>query len=104
HLLAIAGLLCRCGWFDAHHRFCTTNGTSQNEYDKQSNAYKTLIKKVLENNASKETDINAVVLWGITDNLSWKRNQYPLLFTENYEKKPAYTGFLSALSEANINE
>lgn len=82
----------------------TTNGTSQNEYDKQSNAYKTLIKKVLENNASKETDINAVVLWGITDNLSWKRNQYPLLFTENYEKKPAYTGFLSALSEANINE
>ena len=82
----------------------TTNGTSQNEYDKQSNAYKTLIKKVLENNASKETDINAVVLWGVTDDLSWKRNQYPLLFTEKYEKKPAYTGFLSALSEANIDE
>ena len=82
----------------------TTNGTSQNEYDKQSNAYKTLIKKVLENNASKETDINAVVLWGVTDDLSWKRNQYPLLFTEKYEKKPAYNGFLSALSEANIDE
>ena len=92
-----AGLKCQLTEIDI-----TTNGTSQNEYDKQSTAYKTLVKKVLENNDSKETDINAVILWGVTDNLSWKRNQYPLLFTDEYEKKPAYTGFLQALSEANI--
>ena len=92
-----AGLKCQLTEIDI-----TTNGTSQNEYDKQSTAYKTLMKKVLESNDSKETDINGVILWGVTDNLSWKRNQYPLLFTEEYEKKPAYTGFLQALSEANI--
>lgn len=92
-----AGLKCQLTEIDI-----TTNGTSQNEYDKQSTAYKTLVKKVLENNASQETDINAVILWGVTDDQSWKRNQYPLLFTSEYEKKPAYTGFLQALSEANI--
>ena len=92
-----AGLKCQLTEIDI-----TTNGTSQNEYDKQSDAYKTLIKKVLENNSLRQTDINAVILWGVTDNLSWKRNQYPLLFTEEYEKKPCYTGFLQALSEANI--
>ena len=80
----------------------TINGTTQSEYDNQSKAYKTLMKKVLENNASQETDINAVILWGVTDDLSWKRSQYPLLFTNEYEKKPCYTGFLNALSEANI--
>ena len=80
----------------------TVSGTSQKDYDNQSKAYKNLIKKVLENNASGDTEINSVVLWGVTDNLSWKRDQYPLLFTDKYAKKPCYNGFLDALSEANI--
>ena len=98
-LIKQKGLKCQLTEIDI-----TVNSTSTSDYNAQSNAYKTLIKKVLENNNSKETEINAVVLWGVTDNLSWKRNQYPLLFTEEYEKKPCYTGFLQALSEANINE
>ena len=98
-LIKQKGLKCQLTEIDI-----TVNSTSTSDYNAQSNAYKTLIKKVLENNNSKETDINAVVLWGVTDNLSWKRNQYPLLFTEEYEKKPCYTGFLQALSEASINE
>ena len=31
--------------------------------------------------------------------MSWKRNQHPLLFNENYAKKPAYYGFLEAVQE-----
>ncbi|MBR4274395.1 MAG: endo-1,4-beta-xylanase, partial [Bacilli bacterium] len=96
-LIKQKGLKCQLTEIDI-----TINGTSQSEYDNQSKAYKTLMKKVLENNAAQETDINAVILWGVTDDQSWKRNQYPLLFTSEYEKKPCYTGFLSALSEANI--
>ena len=96
-LIKQKGLKCQLTEIDI-----TINGTSQSEYDNQSKAYKTLMKKVLENNAAEETDINAVILWGVTDDQSWKRNQYPLLFTSEYEKKPCYTGFLSALSEANI--
>lgn len=96
-LIKQKGLKCQLTEIDI-----TINGTSQSEYDNQSKAYKTLMKKVLESNAAEETDINAVILWGVTDDQSWKRNQYPLLFTSEYEKKPCYTGFLSALSEANI--
>ncbi len=96
-LIKQKGLKCQLTEIDI-----TINSTSQNDYDNQSRAYKSLIKKVLENNAKGDTEINSVVLWGITDDLSWKRSQYPLLFTENYAKKPCYNGFLSALSEADI--
>lgn len=75
----------------------TINGTSKKEYDNQKKAYKTLITKVLKANEAEETNITAVVVWGIRDNESWKRNQYPLLFTEKYGKKPAYYGFLEAI-------
>ena len=54
---------------------------------------------MLESNASGKTEINAIVFWGIRDDLSWKRNQHPLLFNANYAKKPAYYGFLEAVQE-----
>ncbi|MCQ2797527.1 MAG: endo-1,4-beta-xylanase [Bacilli bacterium] len=79
----------------------TINGSGDSALQGQKTAYKNMIKKVLESNSKGETDINAVVVWGIRDNESWKRGQNPLLFNENYEKKPAYYGFLEALEEFN---
>lgn len=79
----------------------TINGSGDSALQGQKTAYKNMIKKVLESNGKGETDINAVVVWGIRDNESWKRGQNPLLFNENYEKKPAYYGFLEALEEFN---
>jgi endo-1,4-beta-xylanase len=41
-----------------------------------------------------------ITVWGLTDNTSWLYNngaQYPLLYDINYNRKPAYSGFLSAL-------
>ena len=75
----------------------TTNGTSTAELNKQKKAYKDLLTKVLQNNAEEKTNITAVVVWGLTDDTSWKRNQNPLLFTSEYAKKPAYYGFLEAI-------
>ena len=75
----------------------TTNGTSTSELNKQKKAYKDLLTKVLQNNAEEKTNITAVVVWGLTDDTSWKRNQNPLLFTSEYAKKPAYYGFLEAI-------
>ncbi|MCQ2776507.1 MAG: endo-1,4-beta-xylanase [Bacilli bacterium] len=80
----------------------TVNGNDSTNQQNQKKAYKTLIKKILENNEQGLTDINAVIVWGICDNASWKSSQYPLLFTQNYGKKPAYYGFLEAIDEANI--
>ena len=79
-----------------------TTGSSESDFQKQKTAYKNLIKGVLEGNYNEEMDVNAVVVWGITDNLSWKRGQNPLLYKEDYSKKPCYYGFLEALEEANI--
>ena len=79
-----------------------TRGNGDNKWEKQADAYKLLIKRVLESNYNEETDINAVIVWGITDNLSWKRSYNPLLFDQNYAKKPAYYGFLEAIEEADI--
>ena len=69
------------------------------DWNKQKNAYTRLITKILEANAAEETEINAIILWGTTDNVSWKSYQNPLLFTSNYEKKPCYYGFLEAIDE-----
>ena len=82
----------------------TTNGTSTSDYNKQKKAYNTLVTKVLQNNAKGNTNVNAIVVWGITDDSSWKRNQNPLLFTSKYGKKAAYYGFLEAISAVQPTE
>lgn len=41
-----------------------------------------------------------ITVWGLTDNTSWLYNSgadYPLLYDQNYKKKPAYASFLQAL-------
>ena len=76
-----------------------TRGSGDNKFTKQKNAYALLIKKVLEANYNEETDINAVIVWGITDNLSWHSSNSPLMFNSDYSKKPAYYGFLDALDD-----
>ena len=96
-LIYSKGLKCQITELDLE-----TRGNDNNKWQKQSDAYKLLIKRVLECNYNEETDINAVVVWGITDNLSWKRGNNPLLFDQDYAKKPCYYGFLEALEEADI--
>ena len=81
----------------------TINSTDEASLNKQKDAYKRLLSKVLINNANDETSINGVIVWGITDNSSWKRNQNPLLFNNNYGKKPCYYGFLEAAQEFEEN-
>lgn len=77
----------------------TVNGNSESVFNNQKNAYKQLATRVLEGNASGKTEVNAIVFWGVTDNMSWRGSQYPLIFNENYSKKPAYYGFLEAVQE-----
>ena len=77
----------------------TTNGNSQTQFNDQKNAFKRLATRVLQENAEGKTNIDAIVFWGVKDDQSWKRNQYPLMFNNNYGKKPAYYGFLEAVQE-----
>ena len=58
-----------------------------------------MLKQILEGNLNGTTNVTAVVVWGITDNYSWRARdmeKYPLLYNEDFSKKPAYYGFLEA--------
>lgn len=82
----------------------TVNSNSKTEYANQKKIYKNFITNILKSNQKGETNIDAVIVWGILDNASWKRSQYPLLFTEKYAKKPAYYGFLEAVESVKPAE
>lgn len=93
-LIKEKGLKCQVTELDI-----TTNGSDEASFAKQKSAYKTLASAILEGNEKEEMDVNAFIVWGITDDTSWKRNQNPLLFSSNYGKKPAYYGLLEAVNE-----
>jgi len=42
----------------------------------------------------------AVQIWGLSDNLSWRASQYPLLFNANRNPKPAFWAVADPYSQA----
>jgi endo-1,4-beta-xylanase len=68
----------------------------------QKQKYKSLVKSYLRNVPKAQQF--GITNWNVGDADSWLRsviqkNEYPLLFDENYARKPAYTGYLEALRE-----
>jgi endo-1,4-beta-xylanase len=53
----------------------------------------------------KDTNCKGLTVWGVSDKNAWQpkfrniNDTKPLLFDENYERKPAYNGLLQALKE-----
>lgn len=70
------------------------------DLQKQSDFFKNIVKLY---NAIPARQKFAITLWGVTDKYTWLRThtnadlEYPLLFDDSYNKKPAYTGFLNGL-------
>ena len=91
-IICEAGIKCQITELDID---CSSN--SEKEFETQKNLYRKIVGSVLEGNASGTMNVNAIIVWGITDNLSWHPNRTPLMFKEDYSKKPAYYGFLEAL-------
>jgi GH35 family endo-1,4-beta-xylanase len=52
--------------------------------------------------AAVEAGVSLISLWGVRDNNDpgWRFGQYPLLYDENYNRKPAYYGVQKALFDA----
>ena len=93
-LICEKGLECQITELDI-----TVDNTNTSSLNNQKKAYKTLMTKVLQAQDKGEINMTGVIVWGTTDDTSWKRNQNPLLFTSNFGKKPCYYGCLEAAQE-----
>ena len=68
--------------------------TSNNE-EAQALIYKEIFSITLKH----ADQILAVTLWGAHDNNSWRRNQNPLVFGDNYSPKKAYQSILELVCD-----
>ena len=91
-IISEAGLKCQITELDV-------NCDGEKQFEEQKDAYKKIVQTVLEENEEGTMNVNAIIVWGTTDNTSWHSNRYPLMFNSNYGKKPAYYGFLEAIEE-----
>ena len=63
-----------------------TNDTSEAGLEKQAQMYSDIFDLYVKYKDS----ISAVVIWGVTDDQSWRASRVPLLFDENFKAKPAF--------------
>ena len=64
----------------------TTSDTSEAGLEKQAQLY----NDIFDIYTDYADSISAVVIWGVTDDQSWRATRVPLLFDENFQAKPAY--------------
>ena len=98
-IICKAGIKCQITELDIN-----ISSNSESDFQTQKDLYKKIVKAVLEGNDNGTMNVNAIIVWGITDDTSWHRSNYPLMFDNNYAKKPAYYGFLEALEEFENNQ
>lgn len=58
----------------------------ENYYDVQADYYKGIIDAIVAHKDS----VSALIFWGITDDISWRAKNHPLVFDKDYKAKPAY--------------
>lgn len=66
---------------------------SEDYFDVQAEYYSGIMDAIVAHKDS----ISAVVFWGITDDISWRANQKPLLFDANYQAKPAFYSIIDGI-------
>lgn len=71
--------------------------SSDNWEEKQGAYYSRFMKKIVELRRS-GVPITSLTLWGISDSLSWKASDRPLVFRDDLSRKPAFDSMISAVS------
>ena len=79
--IAATGLLLRVSELDI-----TVPNNSAQSFERQAEMYAGIMKILMPY----KDQLEAVQVWGVTDNLSWRALGYPLLFDGNAEPKPAF--------------
>ena len=89
-IICEAGIKCQITELDI-------NCGGEKEFETQKDLYRKIVGSVIEGNTNGTMNVNGIIVWGISDNLSWHSSNSPLMFKSDYSKKPAYYGFLDAL-------
>jgi len=71
----------------------TTDDKSEAGFKKQAQMYRAIMDAAVKYSDS----VSAVVLWGVTDDTSWRATQSPLIFDANFKAKPAYHAMIEGL-------
>jgi endo-1,4-beta-xylanase len=71
----------------------TTSGNSAESFKKQAQYYGDIMKVLIKYSKY----ISAVVVWGTTDDQSWRASSYPLLFNEDYSAKQCFYSIVEGL-------
>ena len=71
----------------------TTQDTSKAGFEKQAQYYSDIMDVLVKYSKS----ISAVIIWGTTDDQSWRASRCPLLFNEDYTAKPCFYSIVDGL-------
>ena len=72
-----------------------TSSKTEEALMKQKEKYKAIMQVLLRYS----DQVEAVQVWGITDQMSWRSKENPLLFDAAMNPKPAFFGVLEAAKE-----
>lgn len=89
-----AGLLCHITELDLG-----TSDIEEATLQKQAENYYSIARA-----AMKHDNCKSLMIWGLSDDISWRTGRHPLLFNANLEKKPAYWGVHAALRQFAAGE
>lgn len=84
-----AGLLCHITELDLG-----IDDTSEGNLQTQAETFYSIARISMKYDACK-----SLMIWGLSDNLTWRPGKSPLLFNSSLEKKPAYWGVHAALRQ-----
>ncbi len=76
----------------------TTSDTSEAGLEKQAQYYSDIFDAIVEY----KDNISAVVLWGVTDDQSWRAAKLPLLFDSEFQAKPAFYAIVDDIPDAPV--
>lgn len=72
----------------------------QNNTEEAFNAQAEYYSGILDSCVKHADNISAVVVWGTTDDKSWRASRYPLLFNGDFTAKPCYYSIVDGLEVA----
>ncbi len=73
----------------------TVDDNSEDSFTRQAQLYGDIMRLLLAH----ADQFEAVQFWGLTDNMSWRASQYPLLFDAHRNPKPAFWAVADAAAE-----